>query len=78
MKKLDSGSYDLLVAGEIVGTIETNNGGNGKLFFRSPESCNWELLDFDPRNQLIEVAQDGEVFLTLELTDADAEDEDRR
>ena len=71
VKKLESGSYDLVVGGEIVGTIQTNNGGNGKLFFRSPESCNWELLDFDPRNQLIEVVQDGVVFLTLELADED-------
>lgn len=79
--KLDAGSYELLVDGESVGTITTNNGGNGKLFFRSPESCNWELLDFEPLDRTYEVVQDGVVFLTgvLDgslLQDGEADDDD--
>ncbi len=67
VKKLPPGVYDLTVDGEPVGEIEVNNGGNGKLFFRSPQTCNWELLDFDPRNTVIDVVLDGVIYLTAFL-----------
>lgn len=67
VKKLEKGDYELVVGGETVGVISTNNGGNGTLFFRSPEACNWPLLDFDPRDQTIEIVQDDVVFLTVFL-----------
>ncbi len=76
IRKLPTGDYDLVVGGETVGVITTNNGGNGDLFFRSPEGCGWPLLDFDPRGQTIEIVQDDVVFLTVMLGDEVAGDDD--
>lgn len=74
--KLDRGTYDFVVDGEVRGAISTNNGGNGKLFLRSPECGNWQLLDFDPLDKDYEVVRDGIVYLSGALEGGQLNDGD--
>ncbi|QBQ53709.1 hypothetical protein [Nitrosococcus wardiae] len=83
VKDLPADQYELLVGNEIVGVINARGQGQNTLFFRSPETCNWELLDFDPLNQIIKIAQGDKVFMTAFLSndlasfdDGDDRDED--
>ena len=70
---LNVGDYDLLVGGTSVGTISVvaqTNGTAGELEFKSPTDGNKPLLNFDPRGQIIEVAQNGTVLLTSDALPA--------
>lgn len=59
------GDYDVAVGGEIEGTIPVADGeSDGEIEFRSPQTPGKELLDFDPRDRIIDVLLDGEVVLT--------------
>jgi hypothetical protein len=67
------GTYDLLIGGDNKGSINVvDNAGiiQGEIEFRDPVEPGKILLDFDPRGQLIEVAQGGQVFLTSTLPDS--------
>jgi len=57
------GEYELFVCGESRGSFETEL-GEGGLEFRSPESDAKPLLDFDPRDCLIELNDSEGVALT--------------
>lgn len=64
---LPIGSYDFLVEGENKGQIDVMNvaaGTQGEIEFRDPVEPGKILLDFDPRDKLIEVSQFGEVYLS--------------
>ena len=68
IESVPSGSYSLLVGGELVGEIETfemHGEVSGHIRFRDPEMFGTELLDFDPRGQTIDVTQDGTAILTV-------------
>ena len=57
-----AGTYDVLVGGESVGSLQTNRKGNGSLVFDSQPHGRYAdaaLLDFDPRSQPIELVRDG-------------------
>jgi hypothetical protein len=59
------GDYDVAVGGEVEGTISVADGeSDGEIEFRSPQTPGTELLDFDPRDRIIDVLLDGEVVLT--------------
>jgi hypothetical protein len=59
------GDYDVAVGGEVEGTISVADGeSDGEIEFRSPQTPGKELLDFDPRDRIIDVLLDGEVVLT--------------
>lgn len=61
-----AGDYDVVVGGETEGTITvvaTSTGG-GEIEFRSPQTPGKELLDFDPRDKIIDVVSGGDVILT--------------
>ncbi len=67
VEDLTAGSYDLLVGGELKGSIEVvtiAGGTEGEIEFRDPVEPGKILLDFDPRGQDIDVAQGGAVYLT--------------
>lgn len=61
--------YEVFLDGAPLGTISTNSGGWGRLFFRgNPDKANpgggnrwWQPLTFDPRYGLIEIVQNGTV-----------------
>lgn len=65
--------YELDVGGETRGefeVFETAAGGTrGRIGFRSPRTGPTELLDFDPRGELIEVVADGVVVSSAMLPD---------
>ncbi|MDX1625009.1 MAG: hypothetical protein R3323_00735 [Wenzhouxiangellaceae bacterium] len=63
VEDLIDGTYELRVGEDIVGAIEVID-GEGEIEFRSPQIEGTELLDFDPRDQIIDVLGDGEVVLT--------------
>ncbi len=68
IEDLPAGEYELQV-GEITrGTITVIEDGEGEtegeIEFRSPESDDTLLLDFDPRGQIIDVLDDGVIVLT--------------
>jgi len=60
------GDYLLLVGGEPRGTItvtETASGPEGEIEYSSPQDDGELLLDFDPRDQIIEIVQGSTVVL---------------
>jgi len=67
VEDLDAGAYDLEVGGIVRAVIDVvpdqNGGTQGEVEFRSPAEPGKLLLDFDPRDQLIEIVQNGVVFL---------------
>ena len=63
-------SYEVIVGGIKVGTIETNKGGGGRIRFRSQPKGNDHMLGFDPRAATVEVrAAGGEDVLSGALSD---------
>ncbi|MCF6287615.1 MAG: hypothetical protein L3J53_00070 [Proteobacteria bacterium] len=65
------GSYDLRVGGIIrsqIQVINMNSGTEGKVEFESPINDNNLLLDFDPRNKLIEILEGNTVLFTSDFT----------
>ncbi len=65
------GSYDLSVDGIIRGQIlvlNTSSGTEGEIEFESPVDEGKLLLDFDPRNKVIEVQEQGVVLFSSEFT----------
>lgn len=65
------GIYAVRVAGEVVGEIVVDDSGEGDIEFESPAGDDDPLLDFDPRDALVEVLLDGEVVLAAELIEPD-------
>ena len=77
------GSYLLSVGGVergILEVVDTVNGTEGEIEFRTPADSGKLLLDFDPRGELIELlAGEGLAFsvdFPLEATDDDSDDDD--
>ena len=67
---LPIGDYALRVAGAEKATLTVTtsaNGSEGEVEFRSPAEPGKVLLDFDPRGQLVEIAQGSTVFLTTRM-----------
>ncbi|MET0230482.1 MAG: hypothetical protein ABW186_06080, partial [Rhodanobacteraceae bacterium] len=67
---LPIGAYSLRVAGVERATLNvatSANGTEGEIELRSPAENGHPLLDFDPRGQMIDVAQGSTVFLTTKL-----------
>lgn len=65
LEDLPAGSYALRVGGQARGTVVVRaiaGGTQGELEFRSPVEPGKQLLDFDPRGQVVEIAQDASVF----------------
>jgi len=63
---LPEGEHELRVGGEPHGTIEVfanDQGTSGRLGFRSPAVPGTMLLDFDPRDRMIEVLTGGQIVL---------------
>jgi len=72
-QKLDpNATFDVLVDGVLVGQFTTNNGGSGRIRFRSrPRSPHDELLGFDPRGALVVVRNAaGQDLLAVQLADS--------
>jgi hypothetical protein len=75
VRKLPAGTYGIRIAGIDEGSIEVSavGGGQGNMTmghmrFASPADDNAELLDFDPRGQLIEIIDtDGATALSVTL-----------
>jgi hypothetical protein len=67
IEDVPSGSYDLSVGGEIVGTLQaaldTDGTVRGELEFRNPVEPGKILLDFDPRGKQIDVLEGDTVIL---------------
>ncbi|MBL4773951.1 MAG: hypothetical protein JKX98_10270 [Alcanivoracaceae bacterium] len=66
-KKLPAGSYDLIVGGEIKAELIAKANGQSHQFFSSPQHDNWILLDFEVLGKTIDIAQDGVVYLTVDM-----------
>lgn len=67
---LPIGDYSLRVAGVEKATLTVTtsaNGTEGEVEFRSPAEPGKILLDFDPRNQIVDIAQGSTVFLTTKI-----------
>ncbi|RFF26967.1 MULTISPECIES: hypothetical protein [unclassified Wenzhouxiangella] len=63
---LPEGEYELRIGGEPRGAIEvfaSDDGTAGRIGFRSPAVPGTGLLDFDPRDRMIEVVANGELVL---------------
>lgn len=69
VEDVPEGNYGLEVGGVDRGTIEAfrmrDGDVHGRITFRDPEVSGRELLDFDPRGQMIEVFQGEQVILTV-------------
>jgi hypothetical protein len=68
VEKLPAGRYELRVGGAAKASITANALGRGKAEFSTRRSGADRMklpLDFDPSGQLIEVAQGGNVFLSV-------------
>ncbi len=64
------GDYELLVGSVSRGTITVVSvlgGTEGEIEFRNPVEPGKSLLDFDPRDQLIEVMEDGTLLFSTDL-----------
>ena len=80
IEDIPAGAYDLFVGTVFRGviTVEDLDGGTeGEIEFRSPSEAGKLLLDFDPRNQLIEVKQDTTVLFSTDFTPSDGGPDDR-
>ena len=76
VSRLPAGPYDLMVGGQLRGSIEADASGAGELRFASrlpdddeevakDDGSDEILLTFDPRGQRVEVVQDGAVVLEV-------------
>ncbi len=66
IEDVPAGAYSLVIGGISRGSInvvDSVNGPEGEIEFRSPPEPGKELLDFDPRGQIIEVLQGSTVVL---------------
>lgn len=63
VEDLPDGSYPLRVGDEVRGSIEVVE-SEGEIEFRSPQIPGTELLDFDPRDRIIDVLDGSDVALT--------------
>ena len=72
LKNLALGSYSLKVMGveKAVFEVVEEDEGEVKLKFTDPHKDDTLLLDFDPREQVIEVLMGSEVILDLLFPDA--------
>ena len=71
VENIPVGSYDLSVDGIIRGQIQvwtTSGGTEGKIDFESPVDADSILLNFDPRNKVVEIQKAGLVLFTSEFT----------
>lgn len=68
VEDVPDGSYDLIVGSIVRGTIVVSSGEGEIEFDSAPDSAGELLLDFDPRDQTIDIAQAGTVFLTGDTT----------
>jgi hypothetical protein len=67
---LDPASYDVVVAGIVEATLEVamnSKGSEGEVEFRNPAQAGKQLLDFDPRGQLVTIERAGVVYLQVVL-----------
>lgn len=66
IEQVPAGEFELQVGGETRGliTVVNTSTGEGEIEFRSPAGEGQLLLDFDPRDQIIDVLLDGQVVLT--------------
>ncbi|MDJ0654534.1 MAG: hypothetical protein QNJ40_10295 [Xanthomonadales bacterium] len=74
IEDLPAGTYQLVVDGTPQGDIEVtsrNGGTEGELELRSPADAGHELLTFDPRGAVIEIASDGMVLLSSDAVPMD-------
>ncbi len=70
VEDIPAGIYDLYVGSVMRGTInvvQLSGGTEGEIEFRSPVEAGKVLLDFDPRNQLIEVKQDNTLLFSTDF-----------
>lgn len=68
VEDLNVGSYNLLVGGALVSSIQVATvagGTEGEVEFRNPVEPGKILLNFDPRGKLIQVTQGSTVFLQV-------------
>ena len=67
VKRLNEGTYDVLVAGMMHGQLVTDSKGKDELQFKTnPEPGEDALpLTFDPRGQLVEIKQGATLFLSV-------------
>ncbi|MGJ8664447.1 MAG: hypothetical protein ACSHWU_12400 [Marinicella sp.] len=66
VEDLEFGTYQLLVGGQIITSLEVNT-NEVELEFRDPVEPGKIPLNFDPLNQLIEIKQGGTVYLSVVL-----------
>lgn len=66
-QNLDAGTYDVLVAHAFEGNLVVGTSGKGELEFRTnPEPDENKIpLTFDPRGQVVEIAQGATIFLSV-------------
>ncbi|HKL50547.1 MAG TPA: hypothetical protein VJ908_05225 [Wenzhouxiangellaceae bacterium] len=66
IEQVPAGEFELQVGGESRGliTVVDTGTGSGEIEFRSPAGDDQLLLDFDPRDQIIDVLLGGQVVLT--------------
>lgn len=68
-------SFDVVVGGIKVGTIETNKAGNGRIRFRSRPRGHDRVLGFDPRGATLSIrAANGDDVLTGTIADGGTPD----
>jgi len=66
IEDLPPGEYELWIGGLLRGVIQVIDFGTeieGEIEFSFPQSSGEELLDFDPRGQVVEIRQNGMVYL---------------
>jgi hypothetical protein len=66
IEDIDIGNYDLIVGGVFIMSFDVNS-DEVELEFRDPVEPGKILLDFDPLNQLIEIKQQQNVYLSVLL-----------
>ena len=80
IEDIPAGTYDLFVGNVLRGAIKVvdlDGGTQGEIEFRSPLEAGKILLDFDPRNQLIEVKQDTTLLFRTNFTPGSGGSDDR-
>lgn len=78
VEDLPAGAYSLRVGGIERAALDVAASALGTFAeaeFRSPADVGAALLDFDPRGQLVEVAQGGKAFLSRRFAGADTRDD---
>jgi hypothetical protein len=65
MRHAPDGVYDVVVADVVVGSIDTNGSGGGRIDFTTKgKGKKGMLLDFDPRGELVELEQGGALYFS--------------